>query len=82
MDLSKHLLVGAALDRITAMFRGKAARGHRIAAVTGGEYRRSPRGNLIRTDLRGQLRRDRRRGEISPRQQRIAIKASRRGGVA
>ena len=50
--------------------------GRRIQA--GGDYRRGPRGNLIRTDLRGQLR----RGEISPRQQRMALKASRRGGVA
>lgn len=41
-----------------------------------------PRGNVIRTDLRGQLRRERRRGEISPRQQRKAIKAARRGDVA
>ena len=54
--------------------------GCRIQA--GGDYRRGPRGNLIRTDLRGQLRCERRRGEISPRQQRIALKASRRGGVA
>ena len=54
--------------------------GRRIQA--GGEYIRGSRGNLIRTDLRGQRRCERRRGEISARQQRIAIKASRRGGVA
>jgi len=48
----------------------------------GDTYSRTQRGNLVRTDLRGQLRRERRRDEISARQQRIAIKASRRGGVA
>lgn len=60
---------------LAALFAGR-----RIHA--GGDYRRGPRGNLIRTDLRGQLRRERRSGQISPRQQRIALKASRRGGVA